>query len=164
LNAPARKNRYLPWLVLVSLLAILLPWWLQPGEEGLGGGNIPPDPFADRVDARAGWEALPAESPTPDLGELLEQLAPQTRPPAQPPLPTVRLWLVALGPFPDPEAAEAARQALVAGGLEAAVEADDAGRPWWVITGPATDPEAAADLLARARRLAGAEGRVEPLE
>jgi len=164
LSAPA-KGRYLPWLVLLSLLAIFLPWWLQPAEEGLGSGNVPPDPFAQRVDARAGWDALPSESPTTaDLGELLEQLAPPTRSPAQPPLPTVRLWLVVLGPFADPEAARAARRALVADGLEAAVEAGEAGHPWWVVSGPETDPKAAAEVLERARRLTGAEGKVEPLE
>ncbi len=161
-----RRGWLLPALVALSLASILLPWWLGPDGPGGGGeaGNIPPSPYLDRIDARQGLEAMPAEAAprTMPLEDFLQQLAPDRIPP-QPPLPTVHLWLVELGPFAAREAAEAAREALVQGGVPAAVEALETEDGWIVLTGPETEPEAATRLLRQAESLAGASGRLRAL-
>ena len=153
------RSSLLPLLVLVSLLAILVPWLVsRQGEEG-GGSNVPPDPYLQRLDARAGLEAMPpAETGAPDLGRLLEQLTPQEDTPAQSPLPTVRLWLLQVGPFETREAAEAERETMVALGIPAALEEAETGAPpWFLLAGPYSDRRLAAGDEARLEaRLQGA--------
>ncbi len=162
-----RRSRpsLLPLWVLVSLLAILVPWLVSRQEGEGGGSNIPPDPYLQRLDARAGLEAMsPAEEGAPNLERLLERLTPEEAP-AQSPLPTVRLWLLVVGPFDDRKVAEAEREAMVALGIPAALEEAEAGAPpWLLLAGPYSDRRLAEGDQARLEARLRGSVRLLPLD